>query len=182
MKKHSLYLLAFLISFIVSLDLPSPALAEEEISVVDMQMVMEKSQAAIDVRDQIKTKRDEYQAKITKQEDQLRNEEEKLSEQKTTLSPEAFEEARKKFKDKVLKAQRDVQSMRTKLDNSLNKSMGEVQKVILGIIVDLSKERGFKVSIPVSQILFADNKLDITNEVIERLNKKLPHTEVKTDQ
>ncbi len=57
----------------------------------------------------------------------------------------------------------------------------EIQKAVTGIVADMAKEKGFSIAIPTSQILYADPKLDITDEVLKRLNQKLPKLDVKFD-
>ncbi len=60
-------------------------------------------------------------------------------------------------------------------------SLGDIQKVVTDIITDLAKEKGFIVAMPTSQTLYADPKLDISDEVLKRLNEKLPKFDVKFD-
>lgn len=151
------------------------------IAVVDVQKVLRDSTAAQDIRSQIKAKRDQYQDDITKQEEDLRNQEQKLYEQRNLLAPEAFNEKRDEFKENLIKVQRDVQVKRAKLDNTLGESLSEIQEVVYKIISTLSKEKGFKVAFPSSQILYTDPSLDITSEVLTKLNKDLPKIEIKAD-
>ncbi|MCE3233193.1 MAG: outer membrane protein [Rickettsiaceae bacterium] len=152
-----------------------------DIAVVDIQRVLQDANAAKDIRDQIKVLRDKYQADISKEEEDLRKAEQKLTEQKSILSQDAFKDKREEFKNKLNKAQRDVQEKRTQLDASLNDSIGQVQKVVFDIISEIAKEKGFKLAVPTSQILYSEDSMNITDEVLQRLNKKLPTVKVKTD-
>jgi outer membrane protein len=151
-----------------------------EIVVVDIQKVLQEADAAKDIREQIKVQRDKYQADITKEEEELRQSEKKLTEQKSILSAEAFKEKREQFKDNLTKAQRDVQEKRAQLDAALNESIGQVQKVVFEVIAELAKEKGFKIAIPTSQILYSEDGMNITDEVLKKLNEKLPTVKVTT--
>lgn len=144
------------------------------ISVVDMQKLMNSSTAAMDIKERAKKERDSYQASISKEEDQLRKEEAKLQEQRSILTQEAFNDKARVFKDKVAKVQRNFQEKRAAQEESLKKSLDQVNQVVFEIIDSLAKEEGFDVTIPTSQILYATKSLDITEKVLERLNKKLP--------
>jgi Skp family chaperone for outer membrane proteins len=42
----------------------------------------------------------------------------------------------------------------------------------------MSADKGFAVAIPSSQALYADTKLDITEEVLSKLDKELPDVKV----
>lgn len=147
------------------------------ISVVDMQKLMNASTAAMDIKAQAKKERDSYQASISKEEDQLRKEEAKLQEQRTVITQEAFNEKARKFKDKVAKVQRNFQEKRAAQEEELKKSLDQVNQVVFEIIDALAQEEGFDITIPTSQILYATKSLDITEKVLERLNKKLPKLE-----
>ena len=158
------------------------ALAESasasKIVVVDIQQVLEESTAAKDVKDQIKIKRDKYQLEITAEEDNLRKAEKKLSEQRSVLSQAAFDQKTEEFKEKLIIVQRDVQEKRANLDALLTNSLGKIQKVVFEIIEDISKDQEFDIAIPTSQILYASDKLNITTEVLKRLNKEMPSIKI----
>lgn len=168
-------LLALVVSSFLA---PASAHAAEEIVIVDMQRILQESTAAKDIRTKIKQKRDDYQAEITKQEESLRKVEQKLGEQRAILSPEAFEAKSKEFKEQLMDVQRGVQEKRSKLDAALNESLEKIQVAVLEIITALSKEKGFKLAIPSSQVLFATTALDVTEDVLTRLNKKLPNIKI----
>ena len=49
---------------------------------------------------------------------------------------------------------------------------------MLNIVGKLSKQKGYSVVLPTSQLLYADPKLDITNDVLSELNSTLPKVSV----
>ena len=156
--------------------LSNAALAVEpaRIAVVNMQKLLESSTAAKDIRERAKKERDKYQALISKEEESLRKEEAKLQAQHTTLTQEMFAKKSREFKDKVAKVQRDFQEKRASHEETLKKSLDKVNREVFEIIDALAQEDGFDITIPTSQILYATEKLDITDKVLDRLNKKLP--------
>jgi hypothetical protein len=145
-----------------------------KVAVVDMQKLLDSSTAASGIKGQAKKEREQYQASVAKEEGSLRKEEAKLAEQRTLLTQEAFNEKRRQFNEKVTKVQHDFQEKRTSQEAALKKSLDQVNQVIFEIIDALAQEEGFDIAIPTSQILYAAKKLDITDKVLERLNKKLP--------
>jgi len=104
----------------------------------------------------------------------LQDMEAKLAEQRTLLTQDAFNEKRRQFNEKVTKVQHDFQEKRTSQEAALKKSLDQVNQVVFEIIDSLAQEEGFDIAIPTSQILYASKKLDITEKVLEQLNKKLP--------
>lgn len=164
----------------------APAMAEgDPIAVVNIQKLMNESGAAKSVREQLENKQKSFQADITKKEEQLKKEDQELGKQKGVLSKEAFEEKAHEFRKKVTDVQKEVQSKKAMLDTGANRSWAQIQKAVTEIVAELSKEKGFSVALPTetptSQILFADSRLDITEEVLTRLNKKLPKIDVQFD-
>jgi Skp family chaperone for outer membrane proteins len=168
-----------LLSIFVLLNLSVVAnAAESKIAVVNMQAILEKASAAVDIRERIKKQSEQYLAEITKEEDKLRADEKKLASESGVLAKEVLEKKRKEFQDKVIKVQKNAQDKRANLDNSFKNSLEQVDKVISEIIGELAKEKGFEVAMPTSQIIYWQKELDITDEVLTRLDKKLP--KVKT--
>lgn len=161
------------------------AFAEDapQIAVVDVQKVMNESTAAKSVREQLEAKQKTFQGDITKKEEQLQKEDQELGKQRGVLSKEAFEEKAVAFRKKVTEVQKEVQSKKSLLDNAAARSWGSIQKTVTEIVADLAKEKGFLIAMPTEsptwQLLYADGRLDISDEVTTRLNKKLPKLDVK---
>ena len=180
-KPQFMYALLVSASFAVA----SPAFAEAAkpvIAVVNIQQVMKDSTAAKTVREQLESKQKSFQAEITKKEEALKKEDQDLSKQKSVLAKDAFEKKVTDFRVKATGVQKDVQSKKAQLDSAFEHSLNDIQQVVTEIIADLSKEKGFSIAVPTSQILYADKSLDISADVLDRLNKKLPKLDVKFEE
>jgi outer membrane protein len=153
--------------------------AKPPIAVVNIQQIMQDSTAAKSVREALESKQKAFQAEITKKEESLQKEDQELGKQRSVLSKEAFEEKVKAFRAKATDVQKEVQSKKAMLDGAFERALGDIQKIVTEIISEIAKEKGFTAAIPTSQLLYADAKLDITAEVLDKLNKKLPKLEVK---
>jgi len=160
-----------------------PVFAQDKqtIAVVNIQQVMKDSTAAKSVREQLESKQKNFQSEITKKEEELQKEDKELTKQKTVLAKAAFDDKLRAFRTKATDVQKDVQSKKALLDSAFEHSLNDIQKVVTDIISDISKEKGFVIAVPTSQILYADKSLDISSEVLDRLNKKLPKLDVKFD-
>lgn len=150
-------------------------------AVVDVKKIVSASSATKDIQKQIEGYRKSVQAEIAKQEDDLQKEDKNLAEQRSSLSAQAFEDKRKAFKDKVTQVERNVTTRRTQLENAYTRAMSQVQDVMEAIISEIAAKKGFSVAIPASQILYYDKKLDISAEVLEELNKRLPSIKVSLE-
>lgn len=154
----------------------SPALAQDAsgIVVINIQQIMKDSAAAKSARDQITQRQKAFLAENSKKESELQKEDQELGKQRTVLSPDAFEQKLRDFREKVTNAQKEMSDKKRQLDHAYNTAVSEMQKTVVDIVGDLAKEKGFKVAIPTSELLYAESSMDITAEVLDRLNKKLP--------
>ena len=171
-----------LLTFIALAAFAAPSFAEDaktDIAVVNIQQVMKDSTAAKSVREQLEAKQKAFQSEITKKEESLQNEDKELAKQQKVLSKEAFAEKAKAFRAKATEVQKEVQSKKALLDAAFERSLGDIQKSVNEVIAELAKEKGFKLAVPTSQILYSDSDMDISAEVLKRLNKKLPKVDVK---
>ena len=151
------------------------------IAVVNIQQIMRDATAAKNVREQLESKQKTFQSELAKKEEALQKEDQELGKKRSVLSKEAFEEKASKFRTKATDLQKEVQAKKAVLDNGFEHALSEVQKAVSDVIADMAKEKGFIVAVPTSQILYSDPKLDITNDVLTRLNQKLPKLDVKFD-
>lgn len=173
MKTH-VFFSAIALSAIIAATPAASYAANATIAVINVQQVMNESTAAKSMREQLEKKQNEFQETISKKEKVLQKDDKELSKKRSVLSKEAFEKKLRAFQSKATKLQKDVQAKKALLEVSSARALADIQKATTQIISDLSKEKGFKVALPTSQILYADDSLDISDEVLKRLNKKLP--------
>ncbi len=144
------------------------------IAVVQGQYVLKESFASKSIQSQIEARRNQYQAEISAKEKLLRERERELLQQQSLLSPEAFAKHRSDFENDVAAVQRTVAERRGELDRAYAKGIKIIQRQVSQILKDISSERNISLIIPVSQTLFFDQNLNISREVLKRLNDKLP--------
>lgn len=150
------------------------ALAETKLAVVNIQQIMRESKAAESIREQMKAKQKGFQEELDKREKDLQSEDQELAKQRSVLSQEAFEKKYQEFRKKAADAQKEVRTKRAALDKGFTQALGDIQKKVLEIVEGISKDKGFNAVISTSQMLYADPDLDITTEVLEKLNSDMP--------
>lgn len=154
------------------------ASAANNIATVNIPEIMQKSTAALSIKEQLDSKQKAFKAEMTKKEEQLNAEEKEISKQRSVLSADAMEKKIKAFKAKYTKAQQDVQAKRAELEGAFSTSLGDIQKAVYDIVGQMAKEKGYIVVLPNTQILWSDPSLDITNDVLTKLNSTLPKVTV----
>jgi Skp family chaperone for outer membrane proteins len=152
---------------------------EQKIAFVDFQTLERDSSAFKDLKDQIEKKRTEFQAEISKQEKDLNKQNQDLSKQRAVLSEEALGKKVKEFEAKVAEFQRTTQNKTMHYDKVFSEASNEINQKIFDIVSKLAEEKGYIVVLPSSHLLYAKQELNITPEVLKRLNQQITKANVK---
>lgn len=164
----------------------TPALAETGPSIaygiVDMGQVLQQSEAAKGILAEMEKKRKEYQDQIEKEETKLRVDEEAIIKQRDTVTKDEFEKKRKAFEEKVMNAQKLVQGRKHTLDQAFGESMAKLKTESAKIVSDIAKEKGYAAVFTQEAVIIATRDMDITEEVVKRLNKDVKKIAVDWSQ
>lgn len=166
------------LAIIAGTALTTPAFAAE-IAVVDTNLVAEKATAVTKIREQVEKKAEEYQKDSSKKEEYFKKKYEDLEKQKATLSKEAYEKKNNDLGQEFNEAQKKVQETRSSLDKAYVDAMRSFDKVFTEVVQEEAKKAGAKAVLQKTQTIYVDETLDITNKVIEAVNKKQPSASVK---
>lgn len=141
---------------------------------LNVQRILRDAKAVKSIRKQIATFGVAFEGEIEKEREKLRKSNQELSRQRTILAPEVFAEKRREFEQRVVEVQRIVQKRQRDLDKSRADALKKVNKTYVKIIDKMAKKRNLIMIIRKVQTAYASPKLDITNEVLEILDKKQP--------
>lgn len=155
-----------------------PAFAAE-IAIVDTNLVAEKATAVSKIREQIEKKAEDYQKDSSRKEEYFKKKYEDLEKQKATLSKEAYEKKNNELGQEFNEAQKKVQETRSTLDKAYVEAMRSFDKVFTEVVQEEAKKVGAKAVLQKTQTVYVDPSLDITDQVIESVNKKQPSASVK---
>jgi len=149
------------------------------VAIVDVQRILQTSKAAKSVQDQLESQRSKFQTEIAAEETDLRDAEQKLAKLREGAKTDVFAEQEQKLQQRFLTVERHVQARRKSLDQAFTDSMNTVRKGIVDIVSEIAKERGMNLVVVKQQVIWNDQNVDITDEVLVRLDKKLPQIQVK---
>ncbi len=170
--------ISFLITALGFSEARAQTMPEVRIAIVDYQLIQKNSTAMVDIQSQIEKRRLVYQDEISGQEQELRTIDQELVRQRSVLSEEAFALKRREFEAQVAQVQRQVQDRKRELDRAFEYGTNQVQLLINDIIAELSQQKGFNLVLSRQQIVFAENNLNISDDIIQVLNERLPLVEV----
>jgi Skp family chaperone for outer membrane proteins len=173
---------AFLLAFLGTA-LPIPAAAQDDggrfkLAVIDVEMIRRNAAAVKDIQSQIGEFRTDFQNDIQKEEEALRKAQQEVARQRAILSPEAFAEERRKFEQNVVEVQRRVQQRKQALGEAQVRAMREVEKAVNEIVAEMVKEHGLSLILKRKDAVFVTPQLEISQVVLERLDKKLPSVKI----
>ena len=154
---------------------------ETNIGVVDLNYILSESDAAVDAAKQIEdiAKQIEEEIKITDQ--SLIDEQNELIESQQIMAPAAFDEKRKEYENKVQNYNVTRQEKLMSVDRIVSESRNEVLNALKPILEEISNEKGITVLLEKNSVLLNAENMDITDEALKALNKKLPSIEVSSD-
>ena len=151
------------------------------IAIVDLNLILSESKAAKNATKQFEEIQKSTEDKIIASDKKMLDERNKLVEQQSVIAPEAFELKAKDYEKKLQEYQVDKQSKLRKLEGVLQNARNEILENVKPILEDLSKELGVTVILEKNSVLLSANNMDITDNVIKKLNKKLPKIKVSLD-
>lgn len=158
-----------------------PAHAQDNplvVMIVDVQRVLRDSAAAKSVIDQVEAQRNAYEQQLEQRKQALKVEEEELRRQQAILSGEAMEQRRRKLERDYADLRRDAEQRRNQLNTAFNSSMRQVREAMARAVADVMKEKGATLTLPRSAVLVFNDKLNVTESVVARLNEAIPEVTV----
>ena len=148
------------------------ASAQVKVAVIDVQRVVTESDAGKEALGRLKTLQDLKIAEGQKMQKELDALKEQLAKQRFTLSDDKIEALGKQIQDKGIALKRFQDDAQRELDDARRQALGGLEQKILPVINNLGKEKGMTLIFNKFQsgLVYADDAVDITDEVIRRFN------------
>lgn len=104
----------------------------------------------------------------------LQRNDQDLAKQKGTMPQDAYDQKVKALEMQVVAFQNRTQMAVRALEKSTDAAMAELMNAILTITGEIATEMGANLVLPKQQVVLHEPRMDVTAQVIDRLNKKLP--------
>lgn len=151
----------------------------QSLGVIDINKVLQTSDAAKGIFSDLEGKRKEFQAQITKEEDSLRASGQEFEKQKSTLTKEQLDAKRKEIDERLYNGQKMVQERKAMLDHAFSETMGKLRTETTKIVAEIAKARGFSAVLTQDAVMLSVPEMDLTSEVIKQLNEKVKKVPVE---
>ena len=169
-------LIIAVIAFVLGLS--APVNAAEDVLIVNLQYVVSQSKSGVSLRKQSEGLNKEVIELRDEVSNDLQAKGKKLEEDKTLLAPEVFQERLNSLQTEAESKQQELQTKVQKIQEAIQRASASIDSVMSPILTEIVNEKGAKILLDRQAILFGDPKLDISAEVVKRLNKRLPNIKV----
>ena len=178
MRRAVLAAACLLIAWVATPAERSGARAEDwpvpRVAVLDVDRVRRTAVAVQSIRDQLNVYMDAYRAETLKEEQDIRAAEEEIAGKRALLTPDEYATERRKLEQRLAEAQGRVQRRREALERSHGEAMQRVQDALGRIVTEMATEKGVNLILRKEQVVFVVNSVEITDEVLRRLNQQMP--------
>lgn len=151
------------------------------IAIIDIKKVLSSSLAAKSILDDLNNKMVEYQSEIDTNSKALQTEQELLKEQSAVLTKDAISEKQQKIFHKLQLLEKDVAKKKENLQSAYIKTLQEIEQKIIAIVQDISKKNDYNIVLTKENLLYYQNLTDISEKVVNLLNKQLPKIELSIE-
>jgi Skp family chaperone for outer membrane proteins len=159
----------------------APALAASPavILVVDTQGVFAQSKAGQNMRSQFEEQMKKLVAEGKKTEEGLQADATKLTEERALLAQDDFVKRAEALQKRGGEFQQSYQMKQSALQLGLQRAEARVESTLRPIFAEILKEKGATILFDQAVVLAGGADMDISAEVLKRLNERLPTVEVK---
>ena len=140
---------------------------------LDFKYILNESDAGKKAQVQLKNKLDKGIKSIREKEKNLQEEERKIIKQKKLLKPDEYKAKVNKLRSQVSSLQKERNTLLESTSKQRNKARNELLKNLNPIIKSYMQEKKIRMVVQKKSILLADDNLNITKDVMDRLNKQL---------
>lgn len=140
---------------------------------VDFKYILNESKAGKEAQDYLKKKLNDGIKNLKKKEKAIQDEEKKIIQQKKVISAEEYKKKVTELRSKVSSLQKERTSLLDNVGKQRAKAKKELLKNLNPIMSEYMKEKKIRMIVDKKSILLADENLNLTEEIIEILNKKL---------
>jgi len=161
--------------------LPSAVSAQEGftpvIAVIDINGVERQSVAWDSLRGQVESRRAAYQEQLAAREKELQAQGQDLQAQQSLLDPEVVKQREDELRRQVAQLRQQAVEVKKTLDKLYASARRQIRDALVVVVNEIAAEKGLNLILNMSRqdqtVAYADNRLNISQEALERLNSKI---------
>lgn len=167
-------------AFLLMAAAPSPShAADARIAVVDIEKLIGRSTASENIQKQLEKEKEKLQKSFAAEEKKLKDLESEIMAKKDGLSEDEFNAERQRFQKNLVEAQGSLGEQVDKVERAANEALGQLRQEIIKTIAEMTEKEQYTIVITKQNVIMAEKELDITDEVMAELNKKIKTIKLK---
>jgi Skp family chaperone for outer membrane proteins len=170
---RNLLLFTFVFTIVTSFSFVSKSFAETKIAVVDVQRLLGDSNAAKSIQEQLIDQKKLFDKDLDKVKSKLENLEKDIISRKDSLSEEQLLKEKQKFEAELLEANKKVQKRGNELEQAASVATLKLRAAIVKIVAEISDAENYTMVVTKQNVILAEKELDITEKVMDKLNKSV---------
>ena len=140
---------------------------------LDFKFILNNSIAGKKAQDNLQKRLQDGIKSLNAKEKSLQDEEKKMIQQKKVITQEEYIKKVNNLRKKVSSLQSERNNLLEKISKDRTKARNELLKNLNPIISDYMQEKKIRLVVDKKNIILADEKLDITKDIMKTLNDKL---------
>ena len=145
--------------------------ANELISYVDMELLMNSSEAGMSITSQLTTIHKKTMTELKKIEEELKKEESDLIKQKNVISNEEFEKKLSLLRNKASDYQKQRKKSNVYINEKRMNATSELVNLIQPILAEYANNNSISIIFQKKNIVIGKTELDITEDILKILNE-----------
>jgi len=151
----------------------------EETYFLDMNKILNQSKAGKEAQDFLKKKIITEDKKLKKEGELLKKEEIDLIARKKTLPTDEYKKTLNQLREKNVKFQRKRANFTAAIARQRSEARNKLLKALNPILTKYMSENNIKIIIDKKYVVMANSKIDLTDKILEILNKELKSLNLK---
>ncbi len=151
--------------------------ANENIRFININQIVNNSEAGITLNKMIEKRNNEIKSEFKNLAKKLEDQKKKILSQKNILKKEEFDKLVKNYDNKVKEFNDSRKKKKDDFNNFKVRSKKQILDLLNPIIIDFLRKESIQILLQKEKIIFGNDNLDITKEVLEIFNNK--HKKIK---
>jgi len=156
------------------------------VAVIDINGVERQSIAWDSLRSQVESRRAAYQSQLSARESELQKKGQELQAQQSILDPEVLKARENELRQEVAQLRQQAVEVKKTLDKVYASARRQIRDTLVIVVNEIAAERGLNLILNMSRqdqtVAYADNRLNISQEALERLNSKIQTVSLDAQQ
>lgn len=145
---------------------------------IDFQKILNESTAGKKAQKELKSKLDQSISKLNNTQKDLQEQEKKVIQQKKLISADEYKKQVTELRKKVSQLQKNRSEALSKIAKQRAKAKTELLKNLNPVIKEYMQKKNIRMVINKKNLILADEKLDITNDIMKLLNDKIKSVKI----